>query len=315
MVSMTKREQASWTINLGRWGGLEIRLHLFLFLFAIFTLYMAYLLEPDHPGSLQLAGISLGVLIFSVLIHELGHCAAAGWLGSPIHQIVLAPHGGMGSLRTSANPRAELAILIAGPAFNLLACVICVLVLHAYETNPNILGLLHPLQPTGLTITPGNVWPSIFRLAVWVNWVLFLLNLLPAFPFDGGKALRAGLSICWPDISRQSAAGLVAGMAKIAAVALFVLTWATWSGSNSATDPVPNWVAMLILGVFLYFSAKQEELRSQDAFDEEYAAYPVIEEYADDLDDLATPYPEEQEEPFVDWLEKRREAEIESTLR
>ncbi len=299
------REQTSWTLSLGRWGGTEVRIHIFCFLFAVFTLYLASA-DLNDSQAVEIAVISLAILLTSVLLHELGHWVAARRLGADVETIVLGPLGGLGPPSAAGEPRAELTILLAGPLMNLAICLALIPALLLFVPGTNVAQLLHPLQPDQLI--GEYLWVTGLRLVVWINWVLFIVNLLPAFPFDGGRALRAGLLMCWPDIGRHSAASVVATLAKVAALGLLILAWVSWN--DQPHGAVPNWLAMVLLAIFLFFSAKQEEREPEQAVEPPMSEPSELSEAFPDESEPISPFSaEEQEESFTDWLEQRRSAE------
>lgn len=118
------------------------------------------------PGA-ALGALAVGIALFgSVLLHELGHAVVARRFGVSTHRIVLYPFGGIASLdREPDTPRAEALVALAGPGVN-FALVLAAL----------------PLAALGV---PG------VGLFIAVNLGLGLFNLVPAFPMDGGRVLRA----------------------------------------------------------------------------------------------------------------------------
>ena len=299
------RSHTTWSITFIRWRGLRVRLHMFFLLFALFTLFLGW---KSHDG-LMIAGASLLILLASVLLHEFGHYCAAIRLGGDGDDIVLGPFGGLASMHPPIEPRGECLMHLAGPAVNFTLCLLAGGVLAIQPDEP-LAGMLHPLRPAGL-VDDGPGWLQALRLAFWINWMLFLVNLLPVFPFDGGRALRAALSMIRPDASPRRAAAIVALIAKVAALGLSVVAvFLLITGPTSEPGIVPIWFALLLLAIFVYFSARQEEDRAQDIdLDDDVFGYDFSQGYTS----LERNAEIEQETggPVRRWLEQRRDVHLE----
>ena len=147
---------ASWSISLGRWWGVYVRLHMFFLLFAACTLYLSrHVFRDDTSEFVWIALGSLSLLLLSLILHELGHYFMAVRLGGEGNEIVIGPLGGLASMRTPHGPRSECLVHLAGPAVNLVVCAACGLVLLITNAE-GLAGLLHPLAPSGLI--EGNTW-------------------------------------------------------------------------------------------------------------------------------------------------------------
>lgn len=293
--------QASWTLSLGRWGGVSVRLHVFFVLFGTFTLFLGW---RDHE-SLQdrswIAPTGLFLLFLSVLLHELGHYIAALRLGGDADEIVIGPGIGLAPMQPPLEPQAECLMHLAGPLVNLAIFMITGGIVWAHGAE-QFTGLLNPLQPQ--LLVEGSAWLVTVKLACWINWVMVLANLLPAFPFDGGRALRAALSARWPDASPRRPAGLVTLVAKIAAAALIVVAWLV--RDQPTNQAIPLWFSLVILAIFLYFGAKQEEERpTESELEDELFGYDFSQGYTSL--DRSTERRHDQSGPFARWLEQRRE--------
>lgn len=169
----------SWQI--GRVFGIPIRVHVSWFLvFALVAWSESHLYFPAVvPRLLNWEYLALGagtalLLFASVLVHELGHCFIALRYRIPIAQITLFIFGGMAQIKREApTPKAEFLIAIAGPIVSV------VLGLGFWS-----LGLLPGASPRLVAVSD--------RLSV-INMVLAIFNLVPGYPLDGGRVLRAAL--------------------------------------------------------------------------------------------------------------------------
>jgi stage IV sporulation protein FB len=171
----------SWSIPLGRVFGSEIRIHL-TFLILLGWIGAAGYAEGGPSGALD--GMAFTVAVFAcVTLHELGHAVAARRYGIATPDITLLPIGGLARLaRMPERPSEEIVIALAGPAVNVVIFL--------------ALALLAGATPDPGTMAGEEAGPAPFadRLAA-VNLFLVVFNLIPAFPMDGGRVLRAALSI------------------------------------------------------------------------------------------------------------------------
>ncbi len=211
----------SWSIPLGRVFGSEIRIHLtFLILLAWIGIAGYYAGGP----AAAVDSVAFVVAVFAcVTLHELGHALAARRYGIATPDITLLPIGGLARLaRMPEKPGEEIVIALAGPAVN----VVIALALFAFGAG---------LDGTALTALERPEISFADRLAA-VNVMLVLFNLIPAFPMDGGRVLRAALAI---RLGRRAAtetaarigqalafafgaAGLFSGNAVLVFIAIFV---------------------------------------------------------------------------------------------
>ncbi len=170
----------SWSLNIGSVAGTAVRIHV------TFLLLLAWIFGVNYvSGGPQAAwnGLLFIVLLFlCVLLHEFGHIFAARGFGVRTPDVILLPIGGVSRLeRIPEEPKQEFLIAIAGPAVNVVIALLLVLIGGANFSA-------EPLS----ALENGNV-SMIDRLAA-VNLFLALFNLLPAFPMDGGRVLRALLA-------------------------------------------------------------------------------------------------------------------------
>ena len=188
-----------WSAPFGVWLGAPLRLHLTLVVVVAIT--ASYAIESS---SFQIA-LALVVYLGSLLAHELAHAAAVWNVGGVLDRIVLGPAGGFARHQTPSDPAARVFVAMAGPMANLAILVVatCLLAMH---NEPRFLELFVPGADSFLAKAEADTGRPILllaRLAVLVNWPLFVLNMLPSFPFDGGDVLR---SLLWPWLGQRSSA-------------------------------------------------------------------------------------------------------------
>ncbi len=164
----------------GTVSGISVKLHwtlviLFVWLFGLYVWRGASL-------SAAFTGVSLVALLFvCVALHELGHSFAARRFGIHTRDITLYPFGGIARLEGRAmKPVEELWVALAGPAVNL--GIAAALYLVASSTGIS--------TAADIILRPGGFLGTL----MWLNLALALFNLIPAFPMDGGRVLRAGLA-------------------------------------------------------------------------------------------------------------------------
>lgn len=241
---------AAWSLNLGRWHEVRVRLHVFFLLFAVAALYMAS--ESKESGVVAVASGGLLTLLVSVLLHELGHSWAAIRVGGQVEQVIAWPLGGLVAPHVPHDPQLELLTALAGPVVNaVLMILVAPLLLIAGQ---DVVGLLIPLSPHALTEGPIPV--VALKLIFWINWLLLLVNLLPLFPFDGGRVLR---SLLWSQFDYRTSVLWVTRTAMVFAVVMCFLAW--WMKDTYTTGLVPAWVPLILFAIFLWFGAQQEEYR------------------------------------------------------
>lgn len=171
-----------WSIHLGRMLGIDVFLHVTFLLLLGFIAVTHWL----NHGSLAavVGGVGFFVALFvCVLLHEYGHALAARRFGIATRDITLLPIGGVARLeRMPDKPIQELWVALAGPAVN-------VVIAAALAVGLTLTGSWEPLS--ALSTTGGGFVERL--LAVNVGLVLF--NMIPAFPMDGGRVLRAVLAL------------------------------------------------------------------------------------------------------------------------
>ena len=170
----------SWSLNIGTVAGTAIRVHV------TFLLLLAWIFGIDYmAGGLQAAwnGLVFIVLLFlCVLLHEFGHILTARAFGIRTPDVILLPIGGVSRLeRIPEQPRQEFLVTIAGPMVNVAIAFILIFIGGADLSAERLAAL-------------GSADVSMIDRLAAVNLFLAIFNLIPAFPMDGGRVLRALLA-------------------------------------------------------------------------------------------------------------------------
>ena len=222
----------SWSIPVGRLFGVDIRLHvtfLILLIFVWFTQSAA--LSASAPGR----GMALvGIIFISVVLHELGHALVANRSGVAVRSIILLPIGGVTLMEDVAQPNPNVArdirIALAGPMVSLLLAAGCGVALSTFY--PEVRMWSRPWVDAG----------NLPRATFWCNIFLGALNLLPAYPLDGGRGLRAVFA---ERMDYVRATRLAVTVGRGCALLFFVLgVWNTW---------------FTLIGLFLFVGAQLED--------------------------------------------------------
>jgi stage IV sporulation protein FB len=286
------RDLLSWNLSLGRWAGVQVRLHVFFLLFAVIALHLSST-GANEKFFWQTVAV-LSILFVSVLAHEVGHCLAAWRVGGTPDHILLWPLGGLTQVHFSQDPQSELMVAIAGPLVNLGVCVLAAPMLIVEHCD--LANLLNPLLPP--VAADGLSWTNACEWIFWVNWLLALVNCLPALPLDMGRVLRAML---WMQHEFRHGVVLAARVAQLTAVGLWISAWLIHRSGDYSFASLP----FALVGVLLFFSAKQEtdrlyEVDSDDAlFGYDFSqGYTSLEK--------ATQSRKAPSGPVKKWLEDRR---------
>jgi stage IV sporulation protein FB len=223
-----------WSFTIAKVAGIQIKVHI------TFLLLLAWVGTGYYTqGGREAASVGLLFLLLlfaSVLVHELGHAFAARRFGIQTPDITLLPIGGVARVaRMPDDPKQEFLIALAGPATSLLLALVLYLA-HYLAIGP----------VSAQELQPSNTQPLLARLLV-ANVGLALFNLLPAFPLDGGRMLRALLAMRMSYVKATTiAARLGQGLA-------FLLGFAGLFGNSM----------LLFIALFVYLGATQEAAATQ----------------------------------------------------
>ncbi|MFT3712959.1 MAG: site-2 protease family protein [Archangium sp.] len=202
---MKKKREAhnSWSVVVGEVAGIQLEVHVTFVMVAAWAL-LALLHRGADKEVLFLVGALVFGLAVSILLHELGHALVAQQFGLKTREISLTPMGGFSNIdEMPETPKVQLAVVLAGPLVSLLLAGVG---FGISKLRGTLTGPLAWDDPTSNPIT---------QLA-WFNLVLGIYNLLPIFPMDGGRALRAGLSFFLPYVRSTRIASRIAQALSLA---------------------------------------------------------------------------------------------------
>jgi len=218
----------SWSLNIGRVAGTVVRVHL------TFLLFLAWIFASSYASSGPAAAwdtlIFVVLLFLCVLLHEFGHIFTARAFNVTTPYVTLLPIGGVAQLeRIPEEPWEEFLIAIAGPLVNVAITLILVFIFGA------------ELKASAASAVDNMAIPLVNRLAA-VNLFLALFNLIPAFPMDGGRVLRALLATHFGYVRATS---IAASIGQFVAFALGFI--------GLMMNPI-----LIFIAIFVYLAASSE---------------------------------------------------------
>lgn len=221
-----------WSFKIGRMLGIDVFVHV------TFLILLAFIAVSHWIAGGSLVAVIKGVLFFlalfgCVLLHEYGHALMARRFGIGTRDITLLPIGGVAQLeRMPDKPAQELWVALAGPAVN----VVIAAVLALWISFRDAWGAIENLSATG-----GGFAERLMA----VNLILVLFNLVPAFPMDGGRVLRALLAMRL-EYARATRIAATVGQSLAIGFALFGIF-------STPMNPM-----LLLIAAFVWMGAKQE---------------------------------------------------------
>ena len=222
------------TLKLGRVLGTKLEIHWTFLLLIAYVVWSVY----NSGGSANEALLQTGFIfaIFAcVVLHELGHVQAAKYYNIPTDKITLLPIGGVAAIkRMPKKPKQELIVAIAGPLVNVVIAAIIWLAFPITETFETLAASEQQVAFSKLSQLPFYLFTA--------NLILFTFNLIPAFPMDGGRILRALLSM---KMDRVKATKVAATTGQVLAVGFFVI--------GLMYNPI-----LALIAIFIFFGARSE---------------------------------------------------------
>ncbi len=298
------QDQTAWSLNLGHWWGVRVRLHAFFLIFAACAILLKWWFVKHSAALDWMVPVSLVILFLSVLVHEAGHVWAARRHDGRSNIVVLGPLGGMVPVQVIGNARAEFRAQLAGPFANLLSCVVCAAIL--WGINSSAWGLLNPLFPVDLST--GSITQVVLKLTFWINWTLLLINLIPAFPLDAAFAMRSLIMDRWPMLRPDQASFIVVRTGQTLAGLLAVVAVTVRFDEHEAFVPIR--LSLIAFAILLFLAARQHRHISEtDDSEPPLLAY----ELTADLDALERNLRESghlKSGPLRRWLARRRQVRL-----
>ena len=219
--------------------GIPVKIHWSFSLLILFVVYTSYEQQLRMDESLWFGGYIL-VLFICVVLHEFGHAFAAKRYNVNTKDIILSPIGGVARLeQMPEKPKEELVIAIAGPLVNIaialsLGIILMVTGESIWVQESSFINIENPFD--------------FIKYLIFMNLALFVFNLVPAFPMDGGRILRALLSMKWGRLKATQIASIVGRILSVA----FIL----FGFYNDQ-------FTLILIGFFIYMMAGTEAKRAK----------------------------------------------------
>lgn len=226
-----------FSLYLGQYQGIKVFIHW------TFSLLLLWIIIANTRSGVALADTGWSLLFilslfFCVILHEFGHALTAKKYGIHTRDIILLPIGGLARLeRLPEDPRQELKVALAGPLVNVVIFLFLSVLIYVTGFNPQMMENLH---------LDGN---SILFYLASANFVLAIFNLIPAFPMDGGRVLRAFLSI---RMSRVRATEIAGSIGQFLAMGFVFL--------GLFYNPI-----LVLIGIFVFLGAQAEMTQTKNA--------------------------------------------------
>jgi len=231
------------SFQIGQVAGIPVKVH---WSFGFMLFFILFLGQANGLNAERMIWFSLFILalFFCVILHEFGHAFAAKKYEVETYDIIISPIGGLARLKSlPEKPFHELIIAIAGPIVNVIIALLVGAIIHfGYRQN------LLDVQENFVSI---HVFPEFLKHIFLINVALFVFNLLPAFPMDGGRVLRSLLSMKLPRVKATLIASVIG---KIMAVGFVVAAF------------LNHHLILGFVGIFIFLMAHAEykQVKLQD---------------------------------------------------
>ncbi len=233
-----------WTVSLGRWWSTSVEIHMLLLIALVATLAI-------NAHQVVVGSVIAGVWLASVSLHQLAHVMVAHRVGGTVTRVVIGPLGGSYEADIPDEPEPQVLVALFGPAMHLLLVIaaMCPLMLQRAD---EVLTMLHPIEAASQLTPAAPLGLTIVKAILWINWLLFLVNLIPAYPFDTATVVR---SLLWPMVGWRTAHVTTGRLAQ--AVAIGFLFCGLYLATMVATEPY-IWATPICAAIYLSVAAQRE---------------------------------------------------------
>jgi Zn-dependent protease len=243
-----------WSASLGKWKGIPVLLHGYFM--AVLVLLLIIAASSGEANRVEVVLMGFAIWVASSILHEISHLYVCHQLGGFCQLLIFSPLGGQSIFTVRGGPSRTMLVYIAGPIANLCVALTALLFLW----SPDVRELLNPFEPR--TLTNGSNEIISLKLLFFLNWFIFLANLLPVFPLDGGHVLAEAIRV-EPASSRgpDLATEFVGRWSVLASAGAFLAAF--WQFALGPYWHIPTWVVSASFGAYFFFGARESLARCQ----------------------------------------------------
>lgn len=260
------RNPLFWSLGLGTWRGMKLRVSIFFPMLLCWLWYQAGSALGSVLGGLTVSATICALLFISVLLHECGHILAARATGGSLggDEILIWPMGGLARVDPRSTPRALMLTAAAGPAVNLALCLFTLPALFMAKQFPGAMRLF--VFPVALDEFWAQPHYTLQVILFHLNWTMLVINLIPAYPLDGGQILRGWLT---GRFGESLASEIAIQVAYVSAVILVIL------------GIIDNQTLLVVLAMVIVVLALLEshQARNSEGSEESFLGYDFSQGY------------------------------------
>jgi Zn-dependent protease len=219
---------------------------------AVLVVLLIFGAAPSDSDRVPKVLLGFAIWVASSILHEVAHLYVCRQLGGVCHLLVFSPLGGQSLFTIRGGSSKTILVYIAGPVANL--CVALTAMVFLWNES-DLKELINPFEPR--TLTNGSLDYTSLKLFFFLNWFMFLTNLLPVFPFDMGHVLTEGIRIEPPTSRGPDLATEFVGRWSVlaSAVAFAAAFWRFDIGHFWWR--IPTWFIYASFGAYVFFGAKE----------------------------------------------------------
>ena len=244
-------DRNDWSIGVGRWFGVPVRMHAFLFLFILVIGSLEWNFSNRSPSISGTSFVYGLALLVCVLVHELSHVLATISLGGTVSSIILTPWGGLSELDISDRSRDRLIVFWAGIFANSVLFLLGMFLL-LQAGHASLGDLVNPLKPP--VFESLNATTSIAQIFVWLNFQIAFANLTPSYPFDFAQIMRAMFGAVNEGLSVLKIESTVKAIGQLSGAVLIGIGVLLRDQTGGPIEPM--WAVLVGAGISVYFAAR-----------------------------------------------------------